>query len=54
MTTTFLTPELLQLLLVMLQNPVSAAFLWVVLLIIALWVLSKFLRALAAFIKSIK
>jgi hypothetical protein len=54
MTTSLLTPELVQLLIVMLQNPTLSPFLWVVALIAGLWVLSKFFRALAAFIKSMK
>jgi hypothetical protein len=52
--TTTITPELLQLLAVMFQNPATAPFAWALLAIAGLWVLSKFLRALAAFIKSIK
>lgn len=54
MTTSLPTPELVQLLMVMLQNPTLAPFLWVVALIAGLWVLGKFFRGLAAFIKSIK
>ncbi len=49
-----LTPELLAAFFALLQNPVTAAFCWAMLVVIALWVVYKLCTALTELIKVLR